>query len=98
MKITKDIQDLLDKTPETTPEMIEELAEANRLLGNPTEDELEPELAATHGYLCPSCGSKLYEDEGDEGPRWYECEKCDYSCDSDYDRNTGEIFPMFLKR
>ena len=46
-------------------------------------------------FACPDCGGKLYEDEGDEGPKWYECEKCDFSCDSDYDRETGEIFPDF---
>lgn len=44
-------------------------------------------------YFCPKCGGKLYEDYGDEGPIWYECEKCEFSCDSDFDRETGDIFP-----
>lgn len=50
-------------------------------------------LKSTDLFSCPDCGGNLYEDEADEGPKWYECEKCDFSCDSDYDRATGEIFP-----
>jgi predicted RNA-binding Zn-ribbon protein involved in translation (DUF1610 family) len=52
--------------------------------------------SASAGYLCPTCGGNLYENEADEGPRWYECDKCDFECDSDFNRETGDIFPAFL--
>ncbi len=60
-----------------------------------TTDSLAVDSAST-GYVCPKCGGNLYKDEGDEGTCWYECEKCDFECDSDFDRETGEIFPDFI--
>ena len=42
----------------------------------------------------PCLWGKLYWSEADEGPKWYECEKCDFSCDSDYRQDTEDMFPV----
>jgi len=58
----------------------------------PTTPEAE-QVGSTALFACPDCGEKLYQDEADEGSPWYECEKCDFVCESDFNPKTGDIFP-----
>lgn len=49
------------------------------------------------GYLCPECQGNLYEDEADGEPSWFECDHCEYQCDSYSERDTGVTYPIYLK-
>ena len=65
-----------------------------------TEDENTAIISSTALLACPECGGTLKQwpcDDPANPDDYFECEGCEFSCESDHNRQTGELFPVLKK-